>query len=77
VGRLGRIGRQCLIVVVTGRRRIQREVELILPPEFEACLTQGVVPSLRALVSLGHVGSVRGDLVGDDTVFDVVAVRQA
>ena len=56
---------------------VEAEVELIFPAEFEARLAQRVVAVLRAGMALGEVGGVRGDLVGDDAVFNVLLVRQA
>ncbi len=55
---------------------IQTEIELIVPAEFEARLGQRVVADLRAGMSLGQIGGVRGDLVGDDAFFHVVLVGQ-
>ena len=57
--------------------RIEAEVELIFPAEFEARLAQRVVAVLRAGMAFGEVGGVGGDLVGDDAVLHVLLVRQA
>jgi len=38
---------------------------------------RGGARRLRPRMSLGQIGGVRGDLVGDDSVLDVVAVGQA
>ena len=64
------------IVKASGFLRIKPDIELIVPAEFKARLTHGVVPDLRAGDALGEVCGVRGDFVGDDAVLDVVFVRQ-
>ena len=51
------------------------EVELVLPAKLEARLGQRVVARLRAGMPLGQIRGVGGDLVGDDALLDVVAVR--
>ena len=77
VRRLGGRRRQGLVVELTRGDRVHREVELILPAELEAGATHGVVPLAGARVTLGHVGGVGRDAVGDHPVLDVLAVRQA
>src|SRR5205085_7302530 len=77
VGRLGAGGGQRLVVVRAGPFGVEREVELVLPPELEAGLGERVVPGLGAGVALGQVGGVGGDLVGDHAVLHGVTVRQA
>src|SRR3990170_407250 len=57
--------------------RVEAEVELVFPAEFEACLGQRVVAYLRAGMPLGEVGGMRGDLVGDDAFLHIVLVRQS
>ena len=57
--------------------RIQAQVELVFPAEFEARLAQRVVAHLRTGMALGQVGGVRGDLVRHDAVAHVLAIRQA
>jgi len=69
--------RQGRVVVGASGHRIQGKVELVAPAELEARGRQGVVPDLRARVPLRQVGGVRGDLVRDDALLDVVAVGQA
>src|SRR5438093_12079653 len=53
-------GRQGLVVELARRLRIEREVELILPPELEARPRERVVPVARARVALGDVGGMGG-----------------
>ena len=57
--------------------RIKAKVELILPPELEAGLTQRVIAELGAGVALGKVGGVSGNLVGDHTVLHILFVRES
>jgi len=57
VGHLGAFLGQGLVVEFPGLVRVQAQVELVFPAEFEAGLAQGVVPDLGAGVALGQVGS--------------------
>src|SRR5258707_167299 len=57
-------------------REIERELELVVPPDVDRRLGKRVVPQLRAGVPVGEVGRVRGDLVGDDPLLDVLPVRE-
>ena len=75
--RLRGLLRQRRIVVGDRRDGVEREVELVAPAELEARLGERVVAELRARVALGEVGRVRGDLVRDHALLDVVAVREA
>ena len=77
MGGLGTFGGEGFVVEVDGAGRVEAEGELVAPAKFEAGLGDGVVAFLRGGVSLGEVGGVGGDLVGDDSLADVVAVRQA
>ena len=74
---LGGFGGQGFVVEFARGVGIQRQRELVVPAKLEARLRQCVVALLRAGVSLGQIGGVRGDLVGDHAVLDVLAVRQA
>ncbi len=74
---LVRFLRQGLVVEGPRRFRVEREVELVFPAELEARPRQGVIAQLGGRMSLGKIGGVGGDLVGDDADFDVVAVGQA
>ena len=67
---------QRLVVVAARGVGVEREVELVDPAELEAGAGERVVAQLRRRVALGEVGGVRGDLIGDDALFDVVAVGQ-
>jgi hypothetical protein len=66
VGELGAILGQGLVVEFARLVRVEAEVELVVPAEFEARLAQRVVADLRARVALGQIGGVGGELVGDD-----------
>src|SRR2546426_7937527 len=60
MGALGSFLWQGLVMKLPGRQRIQAQVELILPAEFESRLAQGVVPVLGPGMSLGQVRGVGG-----------------
>mmetsp|Transcript_10926 Transcript_10926/g.27584 ORF Transcript_10926/g.27584 Transcript_10926/m.27584 type:complete len:604 (-) Transcript_10926:142-1953(-) len=77
VGDLGRLLGQRLVVEGPRRHRVQRQVELVVPPEVEARMGQLVVPHLSHGVLLRQVCSVGRNLVRDDPLLDVVAVGQA
>jgi hypothetical protein len=77
VGDLGGFLGQGFVVEFQGLFRVQRQVELVLPAEFEARLGQSVVARLGAGMALGQVGRVGGDLVGDDALANVFLVGQA
>src|SRR5688572_20349412 len=77
VGGLGAFLREGFIMKFAGGFGIEAEVELIFPTEFETGFAQGIVPELRAGMTFGEVGGVRGNLISDDAVFDVFLVRQA
>ncbi len=56
VGHLGALGGQGLVVEGARGHRIERQVELILPPKLKARPAQRVVPLPCARVALGQVG---------------------
>ena len=76
MGRLGGFLRQGFIVVFLGTLRIEGQGELILPAELEAGLRKRIIANLGSGVSLGEVGRMGGDLVGDDALADIVLIRQ-
>src|SRR5205807_10090075 len=51
-----RFGRKGLVVEAARALGVEREVELIFPPELEARLAERVVPRLRAGMALREVG---------------------
>ena len=53
---------QGLVMERARRFRIEREVELVLPAEFEAGARQRIVADLRRRMALGKIGGVGGDL---------------
>src|SRR2546423_46945 len=65
-----------LIVKRTGGFGVEGEIELVFPAEFEARLTNSVVPVLGAGMAFGQVGGVRSDLVCDDAVFHILLIWQ-
>src|SRR5690606_30636072 len=69
--------RQCLVVIGPRGVRIQPQVELVFPTELETGLGQRVVADLGTRMTFGQIGSMRGNLVGDDAGFDIVLVGQA
>ena len=73
---LGAFLRQGLVVELARLVRIEPQVELVLPAKLETRLGQCVVPDLRAGMAFCKVRRVGGDLIGDDAVLHVLAVRQ-
>jgi len=69
--------RQRFVVILTRDFRIEREVELIFPAKFKTCFRKRVIPILGAGMTLGQIGSVRGDLVSDYALLDVLLIWQA
>src|SRR5687767_15634858 len=68
------LGRKSFVVIFSGAIGIERQVELIVPAEFEPSFRQRVVAVLRARMSFGEIRGVGGDLVGDHAFFDVLFV---
>ena len=56
---------------------VEREVYLVVPPEFGAREAHGVVAVLGGGVPLGEVGRVRGELEDDHALADIVALGEA
>src|SRR5215831_3331924 len=57
--------------------RIEAQIELVLPPEFESRLAQRVVAITGRGMAFGEIRGMSCDFVCDDAVFDVFFVRQA
>src|SRR5450830_1290389 len=74
---LGRVLRQGFVVIRACGVRVEAEVELVFPTELEARLAQRVIADLRAGMPFREIGSMRGDLVGDDPGLHVILVGQA
>ena len=68
---------QRLVVVFLSQLGVERQVEMVLPAELEPGLAQDVIAVPGARVTLGQVGGMGGDLVGDDAVPHVLLVGQA
>ena len=71
---LGGFLREGLVVVFLGALGVEGQGELVGPAELEAGFGDGVVTLLGSGVSFGEVGCVGGDLVGDHSFADVIAV---
>ena len=56
---LGRLLRQGCIVERAGCDRIQGQVELVVPTEFESCARQLIIPGLCTRVTLHHAMRVK------------------
>src|SRR5262245_36384052 len=76
MSRFSTLGWESFVVKITGGFGIERKIELIFPAKLKPRFADGVVAVLRAGMTFGQIGSVRGDLVGDHTVFNVLLVRQ-
>ncbi|MOA20146.1 hypothetical protein D3C78_1405710 [compost metagenome] len=63
-------------MISAGGSRVERQVELIFPAEFETRLGHGVIADLGTRVAFGQIGGVGGNFVGDQPLFDVFFVRQ-
>ena len=77
VGHFGSFFRHGLIMELPRRFRIEREVELVFPAEFEARMGKRIIPKPRPGVSFGKVRRMGGNLIGNDSVADVLFGRQA
>lgn len=66
-----------LVVIAFGGYRVEREIELVFPAEFEASFAQGIVAVLSGRMSFCQVGRMGGYLVSDHTHFDVVLIGKA
>ncbi|VDZ75443.1 Uncharacterised protein [Atlantibacter hermannii] len=69
--------RQRFVVIRTGSERIERQIELVFPAEFEARFRHGVIADLRARMAFGEVCGVGRDFVGDEPLFHILFIRQA
>ena len=67
---------QGLLMEVAGGFRIERKIELVFPPEFEAGFRKRIVQRPAAGVALCDIGGVSGDLVCDHSIFDILFVGQ-
>ncbi len=63
-------------IVLTCARRVEREVELVLPSEFETGLAHGIVAYLCARMAFRKVGGVGCDFICDYTVTDILKVGE-
>src|SRR5258708_8889896 len=77
VRHFGTLRRQRFVVERARRHRIERQVDLVLPPDLEPRPRQGIVPGLGSRMALGEIRGVRGDFVRDHARLYVVTVREA
>ena len=62
-------------MIFSGSIRIESKVELVIPAEFKACLGDGVVTLLSGGVSLGKIGGMGSNLLGDYPFSNVIPIR--
>ncbi len=72
---LGRVLGQRFIMEAACGIWVQSKIELVFPAEFETCLGERVVATLRAWMAFGQVSSMCGYFIGDDARLDVILVR--
>jgi hypothetical protein len=77
VGDFAGLLRQGFIVIGPRGERVEREVELVFPAEFEARFRHGVIADLRPGVAFREVGGVGGDFVGNQPLLHILFVGQA
>ena len=70
------IGMPCLLEILQSSFRVEREVELVAPAEFEACLRQSIVAYGSTGMSLCQIGCMGSYLIGNDTCAHIVLIRQ-
>ena len=66
-----------VLVVLQGAFRIERQVELVFPTEFEAGFAQGIVTDLCARMPFCQVSGMRGNLIGHDSGSDIFFVGES
>ena len=69
--------RQGFVVIGPRGMRIECQIKLIFPAELEASFRHGVVADLRAGMAFSQIGCVRGDLVGNQPLLNILFIRQA
>src|SRR5690242_2528175 len=67
---------QSLVVILLCEFRVERQIELILPPKLEPRLRKRIVPLLSTRVTLGQIGCVSRNLVSYHAVFHILLVGQ-
>src|ERR1700745_3170379 len=76
MGCFGPFLRQCLVMKRARSFRVQTQIELIFPPEFETRFAQSIISDLRAWMTLRKIRGMRRDLIGDYPFLYVIPVRQ-
>ena len=72
-----RVHVQIFVVQCPGRIRIEAQCKVLLPVQRSAGARQLIVPVARGGDPQGDIGGMRGDLVGDAPLFDVILLRQS
>ena len=67
---------QGFVMIFTRGIRVERQIKLIIPAEFKTGFGQGIITRLCTRMTFGKVGSMSGNFLGDDTVFDILFIRQ-
>ena len=73
VGGFGSVLGEGFVVIEAGGDRIEAEVELVFPAEFEAGFAEGVVAVLGTGVAFGEVGECLGWREGDRVIIWIVS----
>ena len=76
MGHLGRLFRQCGVVVLNRPLRVERQRKLVVPAEFEARLAHRIVAHLCTGVPLGQIRCMGRHLVGDDPFAHIFFIGQ-
>ncbi len=76
LGLLVNVGRQGFVVILLGPLGIEGEFELLVPVEGVAGAAEFVVAIARPGAMAGDVGSVGGDLVGDQAIAHIFRIGQ-
>ncbi len=72
-----RLTRHCFVVVGACCIGVERQVELVFPPEGKACAAECVITQFGGRVAFGQVCCVGCKAVGNNACFHVITVRQA
>ena len=66
-----------LIVELLSTLGVECQMELVSPAEFKSRLTHRIVPQVGRRVSLRQVSSMGSELIGHDSLTDVIALGEA
>src|SRR5580658_5344362 len=73
---LGAFLRKSLVVEFPRSHRVETQVELVLPSELKPRLAQSIVTRAGGWMPFGQIRRVGRNLVGNDSILDVLFVRQ-